>query len=758
MNARTGHRDYAWIVVILLVAFLVRSIRLTHDPLWLDEGWHIFWAQRVVEGDLFIAMPYGKTLYPILISLFNPTGPEAPFVGRYVSVLFGVLGTGCAIGLANRIHQRAGLTAGLLYALLPLAVLHERQALTDPLMAGFAALVITLTYVNTFKPAVWRASLIGLFLWMAVMTKLTGAVNLLIPLSAAFILQPVRNNPRFLKSLLVNSLSTVLALILIGLTFYAASQSGQPPGEDVVNALAIIERISDPIGRVELFADVASYGVNLWHYTGPIFLLLVAASLLQLTGRDRNKWRNIAYVAVPGILFAAPIILVPRPAFALFARYLTGTAVSLTILAAIGCEALLSRTSSRIESILRPAVLLIMLGHYVFFDAQLLRSVQYAPLAANERAIYHAPYTSDKHIQAVADLIHAQSDRAHIFVDGTLNYQLSAYHGPRSGLIIEPTGYADLAISALADPDAQVFYVTAQAISGEYQLESIANWEDVSLYRVAGVTSADIANQVAARRGPDPTLLDQNYAAVASMIRADNRAWVYPSAYADPFNGITGHQVRALEIERWPLSPSTVAGILSEPTSVIEIVLIDEAQTDSHRIILSSLYRGAFFIEESWSGYVHYLRFITPPEGFSDSEALNAQFGDGIRLNRCQVFDQTPSPGDVVRVSMEWVSTTPANGDYKVFVHLVNESGDVITQRDAIPGNGLLPTTGWEVDVPVVDQFTLTIPPDTAPGTYTLRVGLYDPASGIRLALLDSDDQPIGDFVVVGTIDVQGSE
>jgi hypothetical protein len=76
---------------------------------------------------------------------------------------------------------------------------------------------------------------------------------------------------------------------------------------------------------------------------------------------------------------------------------------------------------------------------------------------------------------------------------------------------------------------------------------------------------------------------------------------------------------------------------------------------------------------------------------------------------------------------------------YHVFVHLIDETGNIVAQSDAAPANWTRPTTGWLPGEYVVDAHTLNLPAALPPGPLTLRVGLYDPATGARLMTGDAD-------------------
>ena len=73
---------------------------------------------------------------------------------------------------------------------------------------------------------------------------------------------------------------------------------------------------------------------------------------------------------------------------------------------------------------------------------------------------------------------------------------------------------------------------------------------------------------------------------------------------------------------------------------------------------------------------------------------------------------------------------------YTVFVHLIDGGNRIWGQRDSVPGNGTLPTTGWVEGEVIADEYEFTIKPDAPPGEYLIEVGMYDPQTGHRLPVL----------------------
>ncbi|MCB0208801.1 MAG: DUF2723 domain-containing protein [Anaerolineae bacterium] len=127
----------------------------------------------------------------------------------------------------------------------------------------------------------------------------------------------------------------------------------------------------------------------------------------------------------------------------------------------------------------------------------------------------------------------------------------------------------------------------------------------------------------------------------------------------------------------------------------------------------------------------------------------NADAAFQLNLNDCREQEK----GCQLSFEFYWQALSEMARPYRVFVHLVNDDGDIIAQRDKVPGRGeKQPTTGWIPGEVVADPLELTLAPDVPPGHYTLRLGMYLPTDGPRLPIVDVDNQPVGDFVNIGTI------
>src|SRR5574341_602995 len=116
------------------------------------------------------------------------------------------------------------------------------------------------------------------------------------------------------------------------------------------------------------------------------------------------------------------------------------------------------------------------------------------------------------------------------------------------------------------------------------------------------------------------------------------------------------------------------------------------------------------------------------------------QFQGGSHLVDYSASPAQPQAGGNLTVTLSWGAAGPLPTSYKVFVHLVNDDGDIVAQADSIPLGGRYPTTAWGADERFDDIYLLALPSDLPGGDYWLLVGLYDPQTGVRLPLQNGED------------------
>jgi hypothetical protein len=86
----------------------------------------------------------------------------------------------------------------------------------------------------------------------------------------------------------------------------------------------------------------------------------------------------------------------------------------------------------------------------------------------------------------------------------------------------------------------------------------------------------------------------------------------------------------------------------------------------------------------------------------------------------------------VLYLQLHWLLNQASDRDWTVFTHLLRRAEDgsfvQVAGSDSPPGAGSLPTSRWQAGWRVLDEYQIALPADLVPGTYTLAVGLYQPA------------------------------
>lgn len=133
--------------------------------------------------------------------------------------------------------------------------------------------------------------------------------------------------------------------------------------------------------------------------------------------------------------------------------------------------------------------------------------------------------------------------------------------------------------------------------------------------------------------------------------------------------------------------------------------------------------------------------------------AVFADFGTQIALIGYDAPFRLAQPGDTLPLTLYWKAQQPQPINYQVFVHLLADDGSLVAQSDKLnPGD--FPTRRWPLDKYVRDEHTLILPPDLAPGRYTVTTGLWNAAEGWRLPLFDPNENQLGDYFQLFTLEV----
>jgi hypothetical protein len=135
-----------------------------------------------------------------------------------------------------------------------------------------------------------------------------------------------------------------------------------------------------------------------------------------------------------------------------------------------------------------------------------------------------------------------------------------------------------------------------------------------------------------------------------------------------------------------------------------------------------------------------------PPEALTpaDIQAIQYPLGQGrgvdfggeLRLLGYDLPVAAAQPGQALRLRLYWQALTAMDRNWSIFVHVVDDAGIIIAQRDRYPGMGALATTLLAPGRTWADDYVIPLPEAIyAPSPAQIRVGLYDLLDGARLGV-----------------------
>lgn len=771
-------------VLILTIGFALRTIALLLLPAQWLEAMHLLRVDLVLSGSPFDhPMSMRKWMsVPTLALTFRPGGPEGLWLARVFSALLGILNIAGALALGRMLFQdrRVGLLAGLIYAVLPLAVFHERQALSDPLFVTLVTFVTLLSLVYARQPSLKWAVLLGATLAGAYLAKVATLPYFFLPGLAILLFTPRKG---WVKAIgyYTGSLVLMIALITFAYAFYyqanpsdygslteaiigqiiGLSPSGAAPSGGYGSALA------------RQFADLVDVtGV----YVGWAMLLLSLSGLLiaLLSGR---QWREAVFIVFPAFIFLTPIIVSGLSTGNLREPYLPGRYIlqhgaPLAALAALTLIVLIQhawRVTGTVGALASVALIGLTIGPAIWFDATLLVNPREAHLTRIDDSEYLSGYNSGYgHVEVAEYLMgireQEDADAVHMLVNGNF-IQVEAYigNGERIGSVDQLRPSSALQQQWLTERLAAgepVFIMnqihsTIGSFSSEPHgtlLEETARFDspagELEIYRVVGA-QGDLARGIYAESVPAPQQMTEDYAAIGPTL-ADS-VYIFPEGQSAGFDQPT----QALIAETWPLTEDEAEQMVSSlgsANNAFDVVLIDESNSDPNRVLASALQTNLFWMSESFEGLLRRQRFMAGPAEL-DFQPVNGVFENVIQINTAAIVDQETTPGGSVRLALRWGTTAPIADSFTIFVHLFDPNLNLVAQTLNVPGNGLYPMTSWQPGDVIEDRYAFQLPGGIPLGTYQVWVGVTDEEKELRLLVTEGIETG-ENYVVVGRFDV----
>ena len=134
---------------------------------------------------------------------------------------------------------------------------------------------------------------------------------------------------------------------------------------------------------------------------------------------------------------------------------------------------------------------------------------------------------------------------------------------------------------------------------------------------------------------------------------------------------------------------------------------------------------------------------------------LEVNLGDKVKLLGYDLDATELKASGTLALTLYWKALAEMDTSYTVFIHLLDAEAKIWGQRDSLPGNGALPTTGWLPGEVIVDQYKVPIQPDVPLGQYIIEIGMYQAETGQRLAIINQKRQVVDDRVLLEEVTVQ---
>lgn len=221
------------------------------------------------------------------------------------------------------------------------------------------------------------------------------------------------------------------------------------------------------------------------------------------------------------------------------------------------------------------------------------------------------------------------------------------------------------------------------------------------------------------------------------------------------------------EEQGWPSGRNTTTWTPFHPYSDVRTVQIPPAAAPGTLVLQAYFTDPATFAKLPAArlpdavplGEVVTLEYVTvgdAPASLTTTVPALADFGDEFSLTELVLPEQTNlAPGATVPITLTWQAQRPLTQAYVQTLQLLDGAGRLVAQQDGQLFGGALPTTQWQPDRAIHDATAFVLPPDLAPGRYTVIVAWYAPESGARLPVVDpAGDAPGAEFVIA-EIDVE---
>jgi 4-amino-4-deoxy-L-arabinose transferase-like glycosyltransferase len=417
------------ILSLIILAILYGAIRLYHlttFPIFTDEAIYIRWSQIALHDGAwrFISLTDGKQpmyiwIGMVMIKLFQ----DPLFAGRFVSVLAGF---GSLIGfilLGREVFKdtRFGIFSGFIYLLYPFALMYDRLALYDSLVAMFIIWSIYFSALLARHNRLDLGMILGFIIGGGMLTKTSANFGfILLPFS--LLLFPFKKHVDKRSLFLWILYSGAAFLIANGMyNFLRLSPFFHIIGEKNFTFIySFIDWIQSPFAYV--FGNLKGLSAWLIGYLSIPFLLLIPASFFVNKKFQKEKLYLLIWFLVPffALAFFGKVI---------YPRFILFMTMPLLLLSSYGLYTLLlSAKRFRLQCV----IALVFLIQFIIVDYFILTDLNHAPIPQAERDQMITGWAGGTGVKETVAFLQKESKNKKIYVGtqgtfGLMPYALEIY-------------------------------------------------------------------------------------------------------------------------------------------------------------------------------------------------------------------------------------------------------------------------------------------------------------------------------------------
>lgn len=415
-----------FLIIFFILAFfyfLTRVYSLSSLPIFTDEAIYTRWSQiaRFDANWRFISLTDGKQpLFIWLDMVFMRFISDPLLAGRLVSVFAGFFTmTGLYFLGKELFSKKVGIIAAFLYLIYPFALVYDRMALYDSLVATGAVWSLFFEVLLIKHKRLDLALILGMILGASVLTKTPGFFFIyLLPFSLLlFDWKSKKRKDEFFKW-------AVLGVVAAGFAYIYYSVLRLSPFFHIIdekNSIFVYpfsEWIKHPFNffpnNFQAFFD--------WFfvYTTPPFLILIALSAMG--GKLKEKALLFAW-------FIAPLTALALFGNTLYPRFILFMTMPLIVLGAYSLDNILNRVN---KNALKVVVVVFFTGAMIISDYFVLNDFAHAPIPKADLTQYINDWPAGGGVKEAIDFFQREAKRGKIFVGtqgtfGLMPYALEIY-------------------------------------------------------------------------------------------------------------------------------------------------------------------------------------------------------------------------------------------------------------------------------------------------------------------------------------------